>query len=164
MEFFEKDLEQIIYETSNELLNSKGLNIKGKKLRQLRIGNFGISDLVTYHKTNFNEWVNDNYYVINVYELKKDKVGISALLQAIRYCKGIKTYLEQYKPNINFKLNITLISKEVDKTGDFIYITDLINNESYKSINSISFYSFKYNVNGIEFNKESGYNLIDKGF
>ena len=45
MTFLEKDLEQIIFETPKEKLQEKGLVIKGKLLRQIKIGNYGIADL-----------------------------------------------------------------------------------------------------------------------
>lgn len=46
-EFFEKTLEDIIFNTDNELLCEHGLLISGKKLRQVKIGNYGIADLIT---------------------------------------------------------------------------------------------------------------------
>jgi hypothetical protein len=61
-------------------------------------------------------------------------------------------------------MNIVLASKEVDKNGDFIFLTDLISNDSYGFINNIDLYSFKYDINGIIFKKECEYNLIHKGF
>jgi hypothetical protein len=167
MEFLEKDLEQIIWESDNELLQQKGLNINGIKKRQLRIGNYGISDIVTFEKKYTFDHYNETYlpYLdISIFELKKDKVGIGAFLQSLKYCKGIKTYLKTKKPNIPFKLNVILASKEVDKNGDFIYLTDLINSDEYGYINNIDFYSFKYDINGIEFKNECNYDLIHSGF
>jgi hypothetical protein len=162
MRFLEKDLEDIIWESDNELLKQKGLEIEGKKYRQLKIGNFGVSDLITVKRKNDLCY---NYLDISIYELKKEKVGISAFLQAIRYCKGIKTYLDENKPNINYRINIVLISKEVDLLGSFIFLPDLFYNEyADNTISSINFYSFKYDINGILFKKEEDYNLIDKGF
>ena len=55
-------------------------------------------DLITvdkqYCSLNGTRWI--PYLNITVFELKKDKVGISAFFQAIRYCKGIKSYLENW--------------------------------------------------------------------
>jgi len=169
MEFLEKDLEQIIWESDNELLQEKDLFIDGKKFRQLRIGNYGIADIVTidkcYDYCHYQE-KNIPYLNITVFELKKEKVGISAFLQSLKYCKGIKTYLEDKKPRLKFKLNISLISKTVDTTGDFIFLTDLVNYDEsdYGVIKAIDFYSFKYDINGIFFKREYGYNLVNKGF
>jgi hypothetical protein len=163
MKFLEKDLEQIIWETDNEKLQQKGLLISGKKLRQLRIGNYGIADLVTYEKIP-HDFLSNSYFEITVYELKKEKAGISAFLQALRYCKGIYTYLEIYKPNIAFKLNIVLCAKEIDTTSDYIFLTDLLNSEDFNTLNTITNYSFNYGIDGIEFKEEKGYNLSSKGF
>ena len=66
MKFLEKDLEQIIYESSNKLLREKGLNIRGKKYRQLRIGNYGIADIISVRRY-------EDCLYINIYELKKSK-------------------------------------------------------------------------------------------
>ena len=40
MDFLEKDLEDIIYNASNEQLDKRGLRVRGKRFRQLRIGNY----------------------------------------------------------------------------------------------------------------------------
>lgn len=104
---------------------------------------------------------------ITVFELKKEKAGISAFLQAVRYCKGIKTYLDEKKPNIQFKLDIVLSSKEIDIQSDFVFLLDLIKDD-YESpsgmLSSLYAYSFKYDIDGIIFKKVQGYNLSDKGF
>lgn len=163
MKFLEKDLEDIIWEADNEKLCERGLLIGGKKLRQLRIGNYGIADLITIEK--YNDYIdNEPFLHITVFELKKEKAGISAFLQAIRYCKGISTYLEKNKPYLNYKLNIVICAKEIDTNSDYIFITDLIESESYGMLSSVSNYSFDYNIDGITFKKESGYDLTNKGF
>ena len=149
------------------VIRRKRIIYSRSKKRQLRIGNYGIADIVTFDKDYNYSHYNESYYPflnITIFELKKDKVGIGAFLQAIKYCKGIKTYFEIKKPNIKIKLHIVLASKEVDKSGDFIYLTDLINSEDFGYINSIQLYSFKFDINGIKFNLEKGYNLIEKGF
>lgn len=163
MKFLEKDLENIIWESDNKKLREKGLWIYGKKLRQLRIGNYGIADLVTYEKM-ISENGKSFFLDITVYELKKEKAGISAFLQALRYCKGISTYLNYKRPNIEYKLNIVLCAKEIDKTSDYIFLTDLLENESYYTLNSVLNFSFDYDIDGIKFIKESGYDLTQKGF
>lgn len=163
MTFLEKDLEDIIWEADNEVLIQKGLDIKGKKYRQLRIGNYGISDLITVRKKYLHGLF--PYLEITVFELKKEKVGISAFLQSLKYCKGIQTYLTEKRPNIEFSLKIVLASKEVDTDGNFIFLTDLIQNENtLGNISDINFYSFKYEIDGIKFKKEYGYDLVNKGF
>lgn len=55
MNFLEKNLEDIIYETNNKYLRERGLFINGIKKRQLRIGNYGIADIVTFKKGDYCE-------------------------------------------------------------------------------------------------------------
>ena len=56
MEISEKELEGLIFETDNEYLNERGLNIYGKKKRQISTFKHGILDLLTYrrYKDDFN--------------------------------------------------------------------------------------------------------------
>jgi len=162
MNFLEKDLEDIIWESDNEKLQQKGFFIRGKKLRQLRIGNYGIADLVTYKKVS--DVFEPPYLDITVYELKKEKAGISAFLQALRYCKGISTYLDEYKPSIDYKLNIILCAKQIDVESDFIFLTDLLYSNDYSVLNTLRNFSFTYGIDGIQFKIEKGYNLSNKGF
>lgn len=166
MKFLEKDLEDIIWESDNIKLRKRGLSITGIKKRQLKIGNYGISDLVTFSKY-INEFDGEfsNGIIVTVYELKKEKAGISAFLQALRYCKGIKTYLDKRKPNINVFFKIVLVAKEIDTDSDYIFLTDFINYELEDGcLFSVENYSFKYDIDGITFKSHSEYNLIDKGF
>lgn len=78
MQFLEKDLENIIWETNNKKLQEKGLLIEGKKFRQLRIGNYGICDILTVQRENY--YLGFSYLNITIYELKKEKAGILAFL------------------------------------------------------------------------------------
>jgi hypothetical protein len=165
MEFLEKDLEDIIWEADMPELEERGLSIEGKLKRQLRIGNYGIADLVSFERKN--EFPNTPYFSITVYELKKDKIGISAFLQAIQYCKGIKTYLEKRKPNISFDLNIVLIGRSIDDTGSFIFLTDLIGSHrecKHGFLNSVNFYTYYYKATGINFEMKYDFDLTNKGF
>jgi hypothetical protein len=175
MNFLEKDLEQIIYETPNEELRKRGLLIYGKKKRQLRIGKYGICDLITfstgdyneYNPTSYNEETKDyifscqnvKYLDIDIFEFKKDKVGISAFLQAIGYAKGVERYLNRRMSN-EFKINVTLIGRRVDLDSTFVYLTDIISSENF----NLRLYTYDYDVNGLNFKKHSGYKLNDEGF
>ena len=82
MKFLEKDLENIIWESDNEKLREKGLEIYGKKFRQIRIGNYGVADLITVDRRK--DCFDGNFLDITVYELKKEKAGISACRTAVR--------------------------------------------------------------------------------
>jgi len=162
MIFLEKDLEQIIFETDNELLQDKELYISGKKLRQLRIGNYGIADLVTFEKSGYYPKCENGggFYVenikITIYELKQNKINLSSFMQAIRYAKGIKRYLENRNFYHNYELYICLIGKEIDLNADFVYLSDIINN--------LSLITYSYDFDGISFKNHYNYKLTNEGF
>jgi len=165
MNFLEKDLEEIIYKSDKELLQKKGLPIYGKLLRQLRIGNYGTADIVEVDRS-YIDGANSiyPYLKITVYELKKDKIGISAFLQAVRYVKGIKKYIEKRGIN-SYSLHITLIGKDLDLNSSFCYLPDILNDYcSEFGENFLSNYTYKYGINGLEFNDELNYSLTNEGF
>jgi len=179
MEFLEKDLETIIWEASDEQLEKTGLYFSGRRFRQLKIGNYGIADLITAEKTPIvdydrktkKETFMGSYLNITIYELKKDKIGVSAFLQAISYAKGIKDYLEKREFN-NFIFNIVLVGKSVDLSGSVCFLEDLIGftifddsiSDNFGKIESLSFYTYSVNIDGLRFENKSGYGLINKGF
>jgi len=164
MNFLEKDLETIIFETSNEKLDKRGLCLYGKKIRQLRIGNYGVCDIVCISREIKNvieqyDW--DKFHVfkyptllINIIELKKDEISANTLLQAIRYCTGIESYISK-RTDINLEFSITLIGKTV-AGGDFIYSPSIIEN--------LNIYTYEYGYDGIKFKSHHGYKLSNEGF
>tara|TARA_R110000782_G_scaffold264184_1_gene357245 strand:+ start:209 stop:712 length:504 start_codon:yes stop_codon:yes gene_type:complete len=167
MTFLEKNLEDIIWESDNIILQQRNLPIEGRKLRQLRIGNYGVSDIITYTRKYKETHRLEPYLEITIYELKKEKIGISAFLQSLKYAKGIQSYLEKHKPYIDFVLNIVICGKKVDLSGEFIYIPSLINSfENFGSINEIKFLTYDYLIDGINFINlnDFEYNLSNKGF
>lgn len=165
MNFLEKDLENIVWEADNIKLREKNLPINGKKIRQLKIGNYGVCDILTYDREYLDFCETSPYLRITIYELKKEKIGISAFLQSLKYAKGVKAYMEEHKPNIDFTIDIVLCAKNIDLSGEFVYITDLIHSyQNFGFINNIDFYTFEYLIDGINFIRHSDYNLIHKGF
>lgn len=148
MKFLEKDLEQIIYETPNNVLKEKGLHIRGRKLRQVKIGNYGVADLITYDRDG--KFVN-----VKIYELKKDKIGISAYLQAMGYQRGVKNYLNKRFADIHVYISIALIGRCLDTSGNFCYVTDF---------SPCKFYTYDYDFDGLTFKNHKGYKLNNEGF
>ena len=148
MDFLEKNLEDIIFETENKLLRERGLFISGKKLRQITIGNYGRSDIITVSR----------YYgelEITIFELKSKELTWAAYHQAIRYAKGVERYL--LKRNFpNFTMNIVLIGSSIEKNSDFVYITDL-----NPRVNIVT---YKYGFDGIQFDYHRDYKLTNEGF
>lgn len=165
MRFLEKDLERIIYETPKKKLRKKGLHVDGHILRQVSIPKYGIADLVTVKRI-ISPVHDPGYLHFTIYELKKDRIGISAFLQAIGYVKGIKEYLEKKRGwgRIVCDFTIVLIGSEIDKTGNFIFLTDCLGYESefnpFSKISSVDFYTYSYDVDGISFKRHSNYHAI----
>jgi hypothetical protein len=94
MDFLEKNLEQIIYESDTDILSERGLVIYGKLIRQVQIGGYGIADLIEYERPRFDKSVGRIIKGhINILELKKNYVDCGTFLQAIKYLKGISRYL-----------------------------------------------------------------------
>jgi len=150
MDFLEKTLEDIIFETPNDLLHERGLYIHGNKKRQLRIGNYGISDIVTYYRY-------DGKLFINILELKKDKISTDTLLQAVGYVKGIRSYLMRRKPTLtNISFKIKLIGKEIDTSDSFCYLPDIFT--------GIEIITYSYGFDGIHFKYHYEYKLTNEGF
>ena len=161
MKFLEKDLETIIYESGRDLLDERGLSIEGKLLRQVKIGNYGIADLISYSRPYYKDKKLFFPGQITIIELKKEKIGIASFLQSIQYVKGVIAYLEFKKVSHLFDLNIKLIGKEIDTQGSFCFITDLLN---VQGCGRIDFYTYDFQIDGINFINESGFDLKNQGF
>lgn len=177
MNFLEKNLEDIIYETDNKLLRDRGLPIEGKKVRQLKIGNYGVSDIITFKKPDYipnkyRDLFEDELFIrpeITIYELKKDQIDRSTFFQALRYMKGVKTYIERrglfdrsfYDTYSETSLHeplykIFLIGKSIDTRDDFCFLPSLYEH--------IQLYTYEYNFDGVKFVNNDNYNLVDSGF
>lgn len=168
MDFLEKDLEEIIFNTESESLDKRGLEVYGKRFRQLRIGNYGIADMVTVEKveTGFR---NISSLRITIFELKKDKIGIAAFLQSVGYMKGISAYLEKRGFSHSFFFKIVLVGKCIDDTGNFCYLSEFVDSPEYEphlsgNLIGLQYYTYNYKFNGIYFNHKSGYHLTNPGF
>lgn len=154
MEFLEKDLEDIIFETDNCDLQDRGLIVHSNKKRQVRIGNYGIADIVS--------WARDyNVLYIDVMELKKDYVNNNTFMQAIRYAKGIERYFQKRRPNIKVLISITLVGRYVDLTQDVCFLPDIIKTTTE---GIISIYTYNYTALGIEFTEIENLSLTNEGF
>jgi len=147
MTFLESDLESIIINTDNLNLCDRGLRISGKKKRQVKIGNYGIADVITFDRF-------ENHAEVTIYELKRDHIDVSALLQCVRYAKGVSLYLRSRE--FSFSIKLVLIGKTVDLNSDFVYFADIFEN--------IKLYLYSYDFNGTHFERIRNYNLTNPGF
>lgn len=171
MKFIEKDLEEIIYTSGRDVLEKRGLLIEGELRRQVKIGNYGIADLISVTKPCYVTGRDPNIYdlemgCITIYELKKEQIGIAAFLQALNYAKGIQTYLKKRNKNHLFYISIVLIGRNMDTSGAFCFIPDLIqlSSDNYCNYGTIAFYTYKYEIDGLRFIPQNDYNLKDNGF
>ena len=172
--FLEKDLENIIFESDRNKLSKRGLHICGKMYRQVRIGNYGVADLIEVNRVpsiivngHMGEFA--SHLDITIYELKKDKIDVHTFMQAVRYAKGISRYFEKHRTNLKVQFRIVLIGSEISMNDDFTYITDMftanIPSAFYSTaINSVLFYKYDYDFDGIYFNVSNKYRLINEGF
>lgn len=178
MQFLEKDLEDIIYESDREALDKRGLFIDEGSImkRQLRIGNYGVADLVTFrrdfdweydvsHRNKDNEPVccikNKHSLIVTIYELKKGAIGLDAFMQAVRYAKGIKRYLQERGFGFKVKFNIVLIGNRLNVESGFLYLEDIVSSPDGFNLD---FLTYDYKIDGIHFKSERYYTLIDEGF
>ena len=168
MDFLEKDLEDIIFnqlqtEEGYDNLQERGLNInyspdKFKCKRQLKIGNYGICDMVTFSR--FDSIINQDGALcqppiyIEVIELKRGEVNIETLLQAVRYLTGIKSYISKNYPKLVVDYSITLVGRTLN-TGDWVYLIDLID--------GLKVQTYSYGIDGINFKSHSEYKLTHHG-
>lgn len=172
MNFLEKDLEDIIFETKNEILFERGLEsilLGGIDIRQLRIGNYGIADIVQWRK--YYEHYSEEYPFLrrlviefNIIELKKDEINSDTFFQALSYLKGITSLIDDYFSDgvYEYKLlkTITLIGRKVNLSSSFCYLTDFLDDSEFLEL---CFYEYTYGIDGLFFKKSTGYDLTDKG-
>lgn len=154
MKFLEKNLEDIIFETDNEKLQERGLDLNGKKFRQLRLSHYGIADIVTVSRHGQN-------LHIEIIELKKDVITIDTLVQALRYLAGIKNFLRKRKFRKQVFYTIKLCGKSISNLRDLSLLCSnmfSINSE----IEFIQLITYSYDFNGLKF--EEHYEHITDSF
>lgn len=166
MKFLEKDLEEVIFTSNRNHLSDRGLYDYGKFLRQVRIGNYGIADLISITRP-YNDGSRHVPGVIRVYELKKDKISPSTFLQCLGYARGVQRYIERNKPDQygNWSIEICLIGKTVDSNSTFVYLTDLFASyDEYSIHTTVKLYTYDFRIDGMYFEEVEGYHLIKEGF
>ena len=171
MQFLERDLEDIIFYSHKKLLEDRGLYLPSKLLRQVKIGNYGIADLIGFQRPFYNPYCN---YVqkgeITVVELKQNDIDINSFLQSLKYLKGIKSFLEKRNSDNLYNYKIVLIGKKLNKNNSFYYLTEFANTDFMQNkINESPFfnlyiYTYSYKIDGITFIEELEHKVINEGF
>lgn len=159
MRFLEKDLESIVASTPIEQLRKRGLwlPLNGRMFRQLRIGNYGIADLV--HVRRDFSW--DSVEVVptlffRIMELKQDQITEKALMQAVKYGVGIQNYIRRFRgKDIPIDIRIILIGRTVSE-GDFFHAPDVLEN--------VQILTYDYEYDGIRFHQHCDTYLNNDGF
>lgn len=160
-DFLEKTLEDILFESSNDELNKRGLPICGIKRRQVRIGNYGVADLITCERINgYHPYRLD----FTIYELKKGLINEATFFQCIRYARGLKRYLENHRNIYPYKIDIVLIGNKIDTNDCVSYLPELFKFCDCIEPLSVKIFTYKYKFDGISFNNISGYKLKNEGF
>lgn len=134
---------------------------KPRKLRQqVRIGNYGIADMVGFEFSK--DHAGELYPEIYIYELKQDKISVSAFIQACRYARGIQHYFRIYRERYFFKMkiNIVLVGKQIDLDSDFVYLTEVLSSEYF----DLKMFTYDYCLDGLEFKCHANYSLVTPGF
>lgn len=152
MNVLEKEFEEIFFNalSTPKLLIERGFyGFEKKYYRQPSLGKYGIPDIVgvSVHRVFDGRVLN-----ITVYELKKEQINVSTLLQAARYIRGIQVLFEDLMGDLfsytNYK--IVCIGKSIETSSDFIYMADFCSN--------LSLYTYKIDlIKGLTLESHDGY-------
>ena len=150
--FPEKFIEDIIFNTPQEKLRQRGLEIGYDAIfRQVNLGAYGILDILLVEYEKKHSFI-DRRITITIMELKNEMLTSSAFFQALRYVKGIQTFIkETYSlENTDIDYNIIVCGPDIDRK-EWIYLTDYYKN--------FYLYTFNYDFDGVHFQREEGYHL-----
>lgn len=168
MRFLEQDLEEIIYTADRAELSDRGLGIEGKLYRQVKIGNYGIADLISIERIPAyapdGAYEEDGRLIVTIYELKKEKISVSTFLQALRYARGVERYFNFKGYNFDFELKISLIGKKLDTESSFCYLPEFMKEAESGNWGTLELITYNYGIAGISFNNHRGFCLINEGF
>jgi len=157
MTFLEKELEDFVFEMikigNEEEFEIRGFdefNADATYFRQLALGSYGVADIVGFDL----ELKKDKTLKgsIQVFELKKQDVNKDTFIQALKYVKGIKHFLEREHDckYFSIRFEIILMGTDIDTNNCFIYLPDVFS--------EIKIYSAYFDpLNGIKFKLHEDY-------
>lgn len=123
MNILEKEIEDLVYEVAREdtaPIRERGFPMRGKVLRQVDLGSYGIADLITFR-------FNSQVISLQIIEIKRDDVNAQTLMQAARYAKGAEIFMNKHYPHLAKRMldiEILLLGKKIDLSGDFPFLLD----------------------------------------
>jgi hypothetical protein len=143
----ENELEDIIMNASPNELAERGLPTFKNKKRQVRMGNYGIADILMWTRTS-----RPSELELQIIELKAGVININAVDQICRYLNAVMDFNEMKNLPFNQYKGITLklIGSSVDK--NIFEIVKVINMN--KMINVVV-YTYHLSIDGIKFRYES---------
>lgn len=162
MQFLEKDLEKVIFDGCRKTLFDKYGFYKPRLLkRQLRIGNYGIADMVGFEF----KWCNHHKKFkpqVTIYEFKQDKISLSTFMQGCRYAKGVEHFFLKNKSRLypDLQIRLVLVGKQLDTNGDFVYLTDLISGPYFE----LDIFTYDYCLDGLSLHGHAFYYSARPGF
>lgn len=168
MDFLEQNLEDIVFNTPANKIISRGFTSylnDAHTYRQLRLGNYGVCDIVQFSRSCEHLEECPGYYYtqhvidVHVIELKKGDIDIDALIQAVRYCKGVLEYIEDVRGlECKVQFSVSLVGSKIN-TSDFVYMSELLQEDNF----CLNFFTYKYDFDGISFKSDGGYRLTNSG-
>lgn len=151
MNILEKEVEDLLFYCLTELsfddAYERGIpqDINMIYERQVNLGEYGIADIIGYDID-----YEKKYCFVNVFELKKDKIGVDAFLQAVGYVRSLQLLFKEFK----FCYNIILVGKELDMNSTMCFLSTLFEN--------VQFYTYSIEViNGFRLDYKSEFSLIN---
>lgn len=141
----ENVMSELIYKADKELLAEKGLEFPFKMLKNVDLGKYGKCDLVHYNR-------DKRFIDIDIISCNRDKISMSSFIDLVTSAKGILKYVnDNYNVLANIRLHI--IAKEIDQKSNICFFPDLFD--------TVNFYMYKADINGIYFEKIEDYILAD---
>jgi len=125
MNILECDIEDLVFNSKNEILLSRGLDLCRNKQRQVRLGSYGIADVICWELIEkYNRKIK-----IQIVELKKEVIDCNALMQACRYQTAIQQIIDRRNfNNTEFEFEVILIGKKIQEHGDFVFTLNTFKN------------------------------------
>jgi hypothetical protein len=168
MDFFEKDLEDIICDAlktkeGQESLYDRGLEFTYssghlKFKRQLNLGAYGTCDIIISSKDDTDihpDFIMQDSLTIEVMELKKGELDVNALTQVMRYVRGVERYMKKHHPKMRYNVIPTLVGKSID-LRDWVYMIE--------KVEGLRVFTYEYRMDGIRFVEQSDYQSVGDNY
>ena len=150
MNILEKEIEDLLFYALTELSDDEVKARRVPKLdfmeykRQVDLKEYGIADVIGYCIDEA-----ERECMFQVFELKKEKIGVETLLQAVRYARALQLLYDGY----TVRIELVLVGKSINKVSDFCYIASV-----FRTVTLLTYHIDV--LNGLSFEKHYGFSLI----